>query len=68
MKRWAIFVLLTVAFIFSYKALFADGASAVKEDVSQKLNQVIQNQEKILRELDEIKAELQVIKVRSSNR
>ncbi len=68
MKRWAMFILLVVAFIFSYKALFADGASSVKEDASQKLNQVIQNQEKILRELDEIKAELEVIKVRASNR
>ena len=64
MKRWAILVLLVVAFIFSYKALFADGDSAV----SQKLNQVIQNQEKILRELDEIKSQLEVIKVRASNR
>jgi len=32
------------------------------------LNQVIQNQEKILRELDEIKSQLEVIKVRASNR
>ncbi len=52
MKRWAIFILLTVAFIFSCKVLFADGASAAKEDVSQKLNQVVQNQEKILTALD----------------
>ncbi len=68
MKRWAILILLTVAFVFSDKALFADGASSGRDDSSQKLNQVIQNQEKILRELDEIKSQLEVIKVRASNR
>ena len=64
MKRWVIFVLLVVAFIFSHKALFADTDPAV----SQKMNQVVENQEKILKKLDEIKAELEVIKVRASNR
>ncbi len=68
MKRWAILILLTVMFIFSDKALFADGASAGSQDSSQKLNQVIENQGKILTKLDEIKAELEVIKVRASNR
>lgn len=68
MKRWAVFILLTVAFVFSYKALFADGDSAAGSAVSQKLNQVVQNQEKILTALDEIKAELEVVKVRASNR
>ena len=64
MKRWTILILLVVAFIFSGKALFAETDSAV----SQKMNQVIENQEKILRKLDEIKTELEVIKVRASNR
>ncbi len=67
MKRWVIFILLMVAFIFSYKALFADGAE-MSGGVSGKLDQVIQTQDKILAKLDEIKAELEVVKVRASNR
>ncbi|MBI3315365.1 MAG: hypothetical protein HYZ87_00085 [Candidatus Omnitrophica bacterium] len=36
--------------------------------VSQKLDRVLQNQERILKTLDEVKEELQVVKVRASNR
>ena len=67
MKRWAIFILLMVAFIFSYKALFADGEE-MRGAVAGKLDLVIQTQDKILAKLDEIKAELEVVKVRASNR
>lgn len=65
MKHWAIFILL--AFIFSHQALFADGAE-MSSGVSGKLDQVIQAQDKILAKLDEIKAELEVVKVRATNR
>ena len=61
MKRWAIFIVLVIVFFFSTRTVFANADSA-------KLDEVVQNQKKILTALDEIKAELQVIKVRSSNR
>ena len=49
--------------LLSASASFADdGANALK------LDQVLQNQNQILQKLDEIKSELQIVKVRASSR
>ena len=63
MKRCLLlFVMMLSWMSFSPALLFAE------ETVSgQKLEQILENQKKILAKLDEIKAEVQIVKVRASN-
>jgi len=52
-----------VSFLLLCRAVSAEDGLA-----SQKLDKVLENQERILKKLDEVKDELQVVKVRASNR
>ena len=62
MKNWLIVsVLFLFVFSFSVRA-WADGGD------SQKLDRIIQNQNEILKELAEIKSQLEIVKVRASNK
>ena len=66
MKKWIVISALFIfAAVFTYKTLFAEEGS-LSSMVTQKLDQVLQNQTEILKQLNEIKSELQIIKVRAS--
>lgn len=46
----------------------AEGEGNSTSDIQQKLNNIVATQTEVLKQLDEIKAELQIIKVRASLR
>ena len=48
--------------------LFAADQSAFEEDVNAKLDEIVKNEKQILAQLDEMKQELYVIKVRATKR
>ncbi len=57
--------LVSIVFLLVFSkslALADDGVN------SQKLDQVLQNQKEILQKLDEVKAELQIVKIRATNK
>ena len=70
--------ILAVVFIFGFLSIFsgvpsiADGYAASSsmdnESVSNKLDQIMNFESQILKQLDEIKAELQIVKIRASQR
>ena len=62
MKRFlCVLSLLGLFFIMALPLAHADDAA-----LDSKLDQLQKNQEQILKELDEIKAELQIVKIRAS--
>ena len=65
MKKWiVVLIFFFFAVVFSYKPLFADGEQF--SGINQKLSQILDNQAEILKQLSDVKSELQVIKVRAS--
>ena len=67
MKKW-FFLLLVPMFCFSTINLFADNAVVSDSSISSKIDKLVETQNKILSTLEEIKAELQVVKIRASQR
>ena len=64
MKKWiTLSVIFSVLVIFSYQYLYAEDGS-----VLGKLDKIMESQTQILKDLSEIKAELQIVKVRATNR
>ena len=65
MKKITVSVLfLAVLFFVPLAITHAD--DAISGDASQKLNQVLENQKQIMDSLEQIKGELQIIKVRAT--
>lgn len=64
MKKWILAtVCVSLLLALTYQSLFAeDGGFA------QKIDKILSNQEQILKDLSEIKSELQIVKVRATNR
>ena len=59
--------MILVALGMNLKTVMAeDGVDTGNNDVQQKLNQIISAQTEILKQLEEIKSELQIVKVRAS--
>ena len=68
MRRFAlVLIVFSALFVFSRHALFADG-EGLSGAVAQKLDEVLRKQSEILSQLAEIKQELYVVKIRSTNR
>ena len=73
MRKFFVIVTLVICGAFPLSAnLFADDNqapainAAENQSLSQKLDKVIATQDEILRQLDEVKSELQVVKIRAS--
>ncbi len=64
MKKWALGFLFFAAFtaLSSHSSLWAD------DSTDRKLDQVLKNQAEISKKLDDVMAELQIVKVRASQR
>ena len=67
MKKALTWALVT-GFIVFVPAIISRADDASSGEVLKKLNEVTKNQEKILQSLEEVKSELQVVKVRVSSR
>lgn len=64
MKKWILAtVCVSLLLALTYQSLFAEDGGFV-----QKIDKILSNQEQILKDLAEIKSELQIVKVRATNR
>jgi type II secretory pathway component PulM len=64
MKKWILAtVCVSLLLALTYQSLFAEEGSFI-----QKIDKILSNQEQILKDLSEIKSELQIVKVRATNR
>ena len=64
MKKWILATIcVSMLLALTYQSLFAEEGG-----FAQKIDKIISNQELILKNLAEIKSELQIVKVRATNR
>ena len=67
MKRFIwVLVILSAAAVFSVRGLYADGGSGVVADKA--IRDISEKQDRILQSLEEIKTELNIVKIRVSSR
>ena len=64
MKRFMVIALLTLSFAVFSKNSFADDATL--DTLNEKLEQVLANQDKIWNELQQLRTELNVVKIRTT--
>lgn len=67
MNKYLFMVFLIGAAAF-LQPVFSQADQEISGDVSAKISKIEQNQEKILQVLEEIKTELQIVKVRTTSR
>ncbi len=65
--KWAVTVVF-VSFLLYPAAIFATDDSSSQDPLSKKIDQVARTQKIILEKLEEIKTELNIVKVRASQR
>ncbi len=67
MKKYFFMAWIVGAAIFALPVI-SGAEDETSGEILKKLNQVTQNQEKIMQSLEELKSELQIVKVRASDR